>query len=361
MDVSKISLNQQFDNYKKLCEFLNEPIKSGASKKAQIKEWERYVNFEKIGNKYIVKEKYDKPLDKIRKERAKETKPRKKCEDTSNYKGNNNKNILAMVKYLQTIDLSMFKSEYFSWSTWSTDNLKILNSDVCQLVDAAKEEIETFCFDNEIKDIKLLKDYIISVKYELKSLTKNTLKYMKRLNMLEYSLAYKFVFGTKNKVLKSFISTEINEKLIEIEEYTSDEINKPKGGLGRQRNHISSKLSGRQLITFIYQKPHYKEKFIKQVFINLLKDEETKNLLKFILYHENCEYLLNENDEWTIEPLNYFEILQIIPLYEKTEYSDEYILDVIKILQQKVRTNLSKKGYQESDLNNIEKILFLNF
>ena len=76
MDVNKLSLNQQFDNYKKLCEYLNEPIKSGTSKKAQIKEWERYVNFEKIGNKYIVKEKYDKPLDKIRKER--ELTPNKK-------------------------------------------------------------------------------------------------------------------------------------------------------------------------------------------------------------------------------------------------------------------------------------------
>lgn len=358
MDVNKLSLNQQFDNYKKLCEYLNEPIKSGASKKAQIKEWERYVRFEKIGNKYIVKEKYDKPLDKIRKERAKETKPRKKCEDTSNYKGNNNKNVLAMAKYLQTIDFNIFKGEYFSWGNWYTINLKILNSDVSKLVDADEKEIIAFCLDNEINDHKLLKDYIISARYELKSLIKNTLKYMERLNMIEYSLAYKFVFGRKKQVIKSFISAEINEKIIEIEKSTCNELNVPKGGIGRQRNSISYKLSGRQLITFIYQNPQRKEKFFKQMFHNLLKDEESKDLLKFVLRREDCECLLNENDEWTIEPLNYFEVVRIIPFYEKIEYSNEYILNVIEILRQKVRTDLSKKGYQDADLNNIEKKLF---
>ena len=71
--------------------------------------------------------------------------------------------------------------------------------------------------------------------------------------------------------------------------------------------------------------------------------------------------MLNENDEWAINPLNYFEVLQVTSFYEKIEYSDEYILNVINIIKKKVRTELSKKRYKETDLNNVEKILFLIF
>ena len=42
-------------NYKVLCELLDEKIKSSNSKKAQLKEWQRYFGIERDGNAYIVK------------------------------------------------------------------------------------------------------------------------------------------------------------------------------------------------------------------------------------------------------------------------------------------------------------------
>ena len=42
--------------YKKMCELLKQPYYKGTNQKsAQLKEWGRYFNFEKINNKYVIK------------------------------------------------------------------------------------------------------------------------------------------------------------------------------------------------------------------------------------------------------------------------------------------------------------------
>lgn len=50
--------------YKKLCEILNEPYKNGNAKKAQLKEWQRYFDYEKIDNKFLIIDIYSEPLEK---------------------------------------------------------------------------------------------------------------------------------------------------------------------------------------------------------------------------------------------------------------------------------------------------------
>ena len=50
--------------YKKLCEILKEPCKTGNAKPTQLKDWQRYFDYEKYGTKFTVYEIYDTPLDK---------------------------------------------------------------------------------------------------------------------------------------------------------------------------------------------------------------------------------------------------------------------------------------------------------
>lgn len=51
-------------NYKEMCKILEEKEKDGNSKTAQIKEWNRYFDFSRDNQKYIIKEIYDKPFPK---------------------------------------------------------------------------------------------------------------------------------------------------------------------------------------------------------------------------------------------------------------------------------------------------------
>ena len=51
-------------NYPELCEIIGEKNKTGKSKILQLKEWERYFEYDKVGNQFIIREIYDNPLDK---------------------------------------------------------------------------------------------------------------------------------------------------------------------------------------------------------------------------------------------------------------------------------------------------------
>lgn len=53
-----------YTTYKKLCELLNEPYKNGNAKEAQLKEWKRYFDYEKIGTKFLILDVYSEPLEK---------------------------------------------------------------------------------------------------------------------------------------------------------------------------------------------------------------------------------------------------------------------------------------------------------
>lgn len=56
MNINKLKESQikEFKNYKVACEFLEEEIKSGKSKKIQLEDWERYFAFHKEGQKIII-------------------------------------------------------------------------------------------------------------------------------------------------------------------------------------------------------------------------------------------------------------------------------------------------------------------
>lgn len=63
--IKELYVGQEFANYRRLCEFLGEKIKSGSSKISQIKEWNRYFTYTKKGNKFIIIDIYNIPKDKI--------------------------------------------------------------------------------------------------------------------------------------------------------------------------------------------------------------------------------------------------------------------------------------------------------
>jgi hypothetical protein len=60
-----LKVNMVIKNYKELCKLLNLEVVSGNSKKAQLNNLERYFKNKKDGNKYIITEIYNKPLEKL--------------------------------------------------------------------------------------------------------------------------------------------------------------------------------------------------------------------------------------------------------------------------------------------------------
>lgn len=62
MNIKKLKTGDVIKNYKELCNLIEENVKEGSSKKAQLKEFERYFQYEKHGHKFVILEVFDKPL-----------------------------------------------------------------------------------------------------------------------------------------------------------------------------------------------------------------------------------------------------------------------------------------------------------
>lgn len=64
INTSKLKIGQVVKNYKELCALLGEEECAGNSRKAQLKEFARYFEWEKSGQKFLITDIYDTPLPK---------------------------------------------------------------------------------------------------------------------------------------------------------------------------------------------------------------------------------------------------------------------------------------------------------
>lgn len=62
LNISVLTEGLVVKNYKTMCSLLNCSICEGNSKKSQLKNWKRYFNYEKSGQKFIITEIYDTPF-----------------------------------------------------------------------------------------------------------------------------------------------------------------------------------------------------------------------------------------------------------------------------------------------------------
>lgn len=56
MRLENLAEGMRVPNYRRLCDLLEEPIKDGNSKNAQVREWERFFSYERQGNAFLITE-----------------------------------------------------------------------------------------------------------------------------------------------------------------------------------------------------------------------------------------------------------------------------------------------------------------
>lgn len=69
IDTSNLSIGMTVKNYKVLCELLGQQVKSGKSRKYQLEDFNRYFEWEKSGQAFVITDVYDTPLTKEDKRR----------------------------------------------------------------------------------------------------------------------------------------------------------------------------------------------------------------------------------------------------------------------------------------------------
>lgn len=329
--TSKLNTNQTFKNYKALCECLNEPVKNGCAKKAQLKEWERFFSFEKNGQKITITEIFDTPKGKV--------------DNRINNGGYNTKNIQPMMDYIMSTLTNEHLNEYMTISNWSTKVLELVNANVTDIIYDSEEEIEKFCVDKEIEDVGFFKLYLRTVKFVIKKFITSTFHTLAKRGYIVLNNGYKFAYNENGSDRRYFVSTDLANEFIETveqelcayfmtitEEETDDDIRRFSKFKDRQ-------IKGRQLLFFLQQEEN---KELYQTYLKVRNDKLNANEdFRESLNSEICYQL--DSEELFIDGENVI-VSAYYPAYEITKKNDYEI------------TNTDKDNLKQEIFNIIKKL-----
>lgn len=194
LNVKILTEGMVVKNYKKMCELLGQPICSGHSKQCQIKTWERYFDYCKEGQKFIIAQIYDEPLPEYdgRKFRA----------------GVYAKYIEALLlRYLvsscdQTVGIT--KRQLFcllgfvptTYNGYSSAGIKSIQEkyNATHRQEIKKGDVECFCDSLEVK---------------LNSVIESALRSMKRKGLIDYTLQYMIVTNDDKHHIANATETQL--------------------------------------------------------------------------------------------------------------------------------------------------------
>ncbi len=334
----------RFKNYRKICEYLHEPIKTGKSKQLQLEDWKRYFEYERDGNAFVITKVYDAPKEKIR----------KAINDTSNYTSNNTKNIQSMIDYLQAkFDLD---DNWYSFTDWYCEKLELMHKGICNAV-YHPDEIDAVCEEYNISDGKLFCEYVSAAKSELKSMFLKALAYLDKKNKITYQDQYKFTYQLGKRTRGNVITDVLNERIEENETIVCNDMN--------EDYKLSKKMKGRQLLKIIYSKERLTKEF-KELSLGMLQDDEYAiDKLNCELSYQHPTFHPDYSSICKDRPLiSYYRGIAISDMELEESDQDCLALDITNRIRTKVRKSLVKsyrKPVELSDLKAIEKALFQQY
>ena len=326
----------RFKNYRKICEYLHEPIKTGKSKQLQLENWKRYFEYERDGNAFVITKVYDTV--------------REKGQRTSN----NRKNVQSMIDYLQAkFDLD---DNWYSFTDWYCEKLELMHKGICNAV-YHSDEIDAVCEEYNISDGKLFCEYVSAAKSELKNMFLKALAYLDKKNKITYQDQYKFTYQLGKRTRGNVITDVLNERIEENETIVCNDMN--------EDYKLSKKMKGRQLLKIIYSKERLTKEF-KELSLGMLQDDEYAiDKLNCELSYQHPTFHPDYSSICKERPLiSYYRGIAISDMELEESDKDCLALDITNRIRTKVRKSLMKsyrKPMKLSDLKAIEKALFQQY
>lgn len=342
--MKQVVSGQEFKNYKSLCEYLDEPVKTGKAKQLQLQDWSRYFQYRKDGHKFIIDSVLDVPAEK------------------SQRTSNNIKNIDPMIRFLQCIDIDY---KCHSLTNWYYDILGLLNKHTCNIV-FNEEDIVMFCQHYHINDETLFCKYISFAKTELKKMLLKSLNYLQKKNLIEYFDGYFFIYALGKKS-HGYVNTDLlNDVVKQNESLICDRMNKEHG--------LSSKLVGRQNLFLIYKEEKLVKQFDREKIKALMENQNALDILNDKAQSQS-NFIAEINSICEERPLLHYNRVIAINAVDKKDYDTEVLgQEISNIIRKKVRQLLFKYSYKNKhsgesyypyitdeacmDMVKIEKLLF---
>ena len=333
--MKSVESGQVFKNYKELCEHLGEPVKVGKSKQLQMKDWERYFTYKKSGHSLIIVSVHENPIE--------------KTERTSN----NIKNIKSMIELIQccgvptqeAYNLKNSKLDVItnSFGYWQSEYYKIFNKIIADSIYDG-EKITDICLKNDISREVLYCDYISLARNEFKIMFRKALSYLQKKKLVEYSEGYYFKYALSSQSVGRVITPFLSEITKEIETTICDEMN--------DENGFSSKISGRQILFFIYKDESLLKEYNRRCLERLMSNTEAIDILNRELMLQIPRYIPDVNSICAERPITSYNCVVSLFSVEEKDGDIKYLTtDVSNQIRKKVRKLLYKKSYIDEETN----------
>lgn len=334
-----LEFNKEY-TYQQICDALGWGKQTGCSKIAQINEIESCYEFYHPINKKTHKEKKSYIF-------TNQIKDVQVPSRQNNQGGNNIKNIKYMIDLVQAVGLPEIKPysngrQAKSFSYWSCDFYNIFNKDAASSI-YKQSDVTVFCNAHGITREKLFCEYVALAKIEFKNMFLKSLSYLQKKDLAEYEEAYYFKYqltkhGSTGKVFTSILDEIVKENEVAICDKFNDEYK------------FSSKLSGRQILFFIYKDEElfkqYRQECITMLMENLdvidLLNEELEKQTNYFIYDTSCIC-----DERPL--LSYNRAVEIIGLEETTGDIGILVTEVSNQIRKRVRQQLFNKTFLDEE------------
>ena len=350
-----LELNKEY-TYSQICEIIGWKIQTSNAKKAQIKEIESCFEFYHPMNKKTHKEKKSYIFTKQLKEPV---------EPSRQNNGKKSNDVIDFYDYICFIFNDDYFDEWCSSTTWYCDILNLLEKEVSTDIYNDDEVIKKHCETLGIHNCVLYKDYISIARRVLKDLLFKALNYGIRIHTISYSTGYKFIYALGERSRGTFISDNINDKVIQYEAEICDGMN--------DSYNLSSKMKGRQLLMLIYGNKKYTEEMKEGVCISLMEDKDVMKEFDDCLENQ-CETYISgycSVDDVERPLIDYHSVIKAELFTNKTDKCNGYVVtnNIRKrtrkqIINAKNHKTNEKKYYGRLVLDDvliIENTLFIHF
>lgn len=276
MKIENLQEGQVLKNYKELCEVLDIPIKSGNTKKSQLKELECYVKYHKQGNAFVIDEIYNNPLPKI----------------DNRIDGNNS----IYANYIDKLILHECNRTYnskYNYILLSMNGLLLQLHMINKNYTVGIKNINQFSNFYKIP-VETIHDFYDSTYKRNKSLVESALNRLSKKSLIFWTNVYKVALKNGEHRLATDREIEvflnIEQEVYELMGYES----KKEVFLNGQWNYYIKKVNGilRERTDFSYYYKNYKiitTKAFRKMFLSEEDKESLENELNATLYSANIK------------------------------------------------------------------------
>lgn len=358
MNINNLEI-KEYKNYKVVCNVLEEKIKSGKSKRLQLKEWQRYFAWEREGHKLRVTKIYSTPLPKVD--------GRKTGNTGKNPNSHNNQNgiyakyiDITLVKFLIRVQENLGKNEnmYFTTSVLAEySHMTNMN-----YTTAKNNRIRFYNYlhkKNNKMNVTETKDVIISVEDTIRSVVNSALDRLQRKGIISYTKGYIIVEKEGEWKTNTRMATE--EEVEDIKTWENELLEKLKTTKGKLRfNYIKMSkfyfaLDNKIKIKYpniskIFQGNEIK--LLKQIEISDVKYNNAKDKLNKIVIEETMKKIERKKNKTVEEKSGHIGLEN--PMWEKwilDRLNDDYVSNAQYALDWIVKTGI---GDIREDIKNTE-------